>query len=229
ALYWWGLGVAYARLFGNDMQSPASESATDPWHVAIETAIAGGGRGLAKPDKFDPTTISGIWIIFQGSYGDTASPANMALFIRITNRQPSPASIERIKYEALGLNTGKWHTLVRLPLRYLGCYGFDDLKGARLLDFSQNSFPAQIENRSIAPNQSIRGWDLLEYPDGFQLSGTPLRVTITDLLHREFYTVVPFPEKDETGTNTQTRGLVATEKQDLSGYHRDYWTNTHAH
>jgi hypothetical protein len=110
------------------------------------------------------------------------------------------------------------------------CYGFGDLKGAAMLDFSQNGLAAQMSNRPIGPNQSVRGWDLLEYPDGFALSGTPMRCTVKDTLGLEFDTVTPFPNKDEEGTGLMTRMLVFTGiRQDLSSYHRDYWSNMHAH
>jgi hypothetical protein len=65
-------------------------SFSDEWHLTIETSIAGGARGLKNPDPYDPTTISGIWIVYTGSYGNSASPSNMAIFLKITNLFKEP-------------------------------------------------------------------------------------------------------------------------------------------
>lgn len=208
---------------------PTPSPIVDAWHTAIETSIAGGDR-LRKPDPYDPTTISGIWIVYQGAYGNSASPANMALFVRITNIQQKEDTIESITYEALGLNTGRWEKLTHLPLlTSRACYGFGDLQGASMLDFSQNGLDIQLSNRAIKPNESVRGWQLLEYPDGFALSGVPLRCTVRDILGREQSTVLPFPAPDASESGVMTRGLVLTGRVDLSSYHRDYWSNMHAH
>jgi hypothetical protein len=228
----WVTSVESAQPAGNSLLPPAAadEKAKDPFHMAIESVIAGGSRG--RVGQYDPTTVSGIWITFQGSYGLSAAPASMAMFVRITNLLNRPQQIESLSYEALSLNTGDWHKLTRLSLRSRKAfYGFDNLKAAFPLDFSENGLDTQIADKPIDPGpaSAVRGWELLEFPDDFMLSGAPVRCTIKNTLGREYITVLPFPPKDKANSNTMTRSLVKNgPHEDLSSYHRDYWSNMHA-
>ena len=235
-VYWIVINLEVSRIATPSQTVTASPDLkpSEPWHLAIETSLAGGSRGLEHPDPYNPATISGIWIVFTGSFGNTACPSNMALFVRITNLTDRPQTIEHLFFEALGLNTGKWQKLTRLPLAFNHAYyGFGNLKGAAPLSFQENALDGLL-TRPIPPGQenSVSGWDLIEYPDGFALSGTPLRCTIRDILGHDYQTVVPFPTADETNSGSINPRRVLQRIgpfEDLSGYHIDYWTNTHAH
>jgi hypothetical protein len=103
------------------------------------------------------------WLVF----GDIACPVHGLWFIRVTNTGTTPIMIDSYSVDVLD-NHNKWVSLTTMRANgafYITPKDGDWTKASRL-EIQQESFDRAISDKNIAPNETVRGWILLETAKG---------------------------------------------------------------
>ena len=200
-----------------------SPARPDPFSVEIELAALSEKRGFWG-NRF--------YVGYKSGYGDTLSPADVTMFIKIVNLQQVPSMIERFRVN-IKLGDHEWMRLVHLPLRGNSVFwvGPEALQKAIGIN-PANGLDYLLAEKSIQPHEPIRGWAYLEVPKDYSApDGTIVqyRVEIQDAAGISFeYSQPGLPATKKTappGNSDQIQSmpwLVLPGYRDVSLFHLRY-------
>jgi hypothetical protein len=143
-----GLVVA-AELFWWEHAQPQAATHPDAFRIVIESSIL-------VLDDADPF----FWLVQNVTNKTYASPVHMMYFVRFTNLKPTPFLIDSY---AFGVEMGSniWAVPVIIDLRIGRLFsvpGGTNFTNAREIDIQYNAFNSKIQNKNIAPNETVFGW-----------------------------------------------------------------------
>lgn len=165
------------------------------------------------------------WVTYRSMYGDTVSPVDALLILRIVNLQDGQSSIQKYSVEVQNQD-GSWAHLRRItPLgsTFYNTREKGDLKTAREIDFSRNALDLLIFNRDLAAGATVRGWAFYEAPQNFKpVPSSPIqfRIIIRDSKNDEV-TILSASKQNSLGDSLGGGWFRVTGvTRDISGFHR---------
>lgn len=202
-----------------------STAPSGPFFVEIEASVVHERKGF---------TASRVFIGYRSSYGDTLSPVDVSMFIKLVNLQQVPSMIERLRVE-MKLDDSEWIKLVNIPLRGSTVFwaGPEGFKKVRKID-PTNSLDYLLADRPVQPHETIRGWVYLDMPtDYFAGEGTRIqyRVTARDSAGATLVYVTPTSVSTARVAPPGTSDYIQTIPwhilpgyADISSFHRKYYS-----
>jgi len=219
---WASMGLAgalYIHSWLVPRQIPATRQ--EPFHVAIELSMVSDQKGF---------TGNRFWVAYRSGYGDTVSPVDIPMFIRIVNLQSVPSEISEYKVE-MRLGQSEWIKLVNIPVRGNEVFFGSDLTRIRRIDVTPNALDYLLSDRSIQPHETVRGWALFESPTQyFAPMGTEIQYRMTFRDSAGIGSIHMFPVEKTIGPQppgssdtVQSRLLYVKEWRDISAFHQKYY------
>jgi len=169
---------------------------------------------------------SGFWIAYTGSYGNTVSPSNVAIYLRALNKTDNPIrittysawiEISAVRTDLFVVPTGASHQI------YFGFAAQALMPQSAPKGFSSISFEENTRD-PIKPHAEVEGWVLFEYPERFKNAeeGT-LGVNIVNDYGDSV--TVRIPPKSTFKEGVQGTGIQITpNKVDMSKFHLDWYS-----
>lgn len=204
---WWLIGREYAK------ENP----------VVVESPFQASIMATFRSDRRE--VGSGFWMGSLTGDNYTISPANVALSLRITNKQVHPVMLAGIAIESK-TSDENWVKLIRLSTFGRDIYRIadDNFSSATLLQL--DLLDQLLFNRSVEPHIPITGFVLLEYPE-VSTDATFLnqfRATITDIDGAEFAIELENTATVEPSDTLQASIIKLIETRDLSQARRKVYS-----
>jgi hypothetical protein len=186
-----------------------------PFSVVAGTQLGDTKRG----------TRSGVfWATYKSKYGDTMSPAQLAIFIEIVNLQPVSAIVRAYKVEAVSIKTKNWIKLIRVDVRFgdvFFCFQGQDPHHAKKVD-THNALDYLLPDKTIPSHDAVRGWAFFELPEDID-PNEPIRITVEDA---SGMTASQITSLEPRSDYIQTADLnLAAEERDISGYYFRFFSD----
>jgi hypothetical protein len=169
-----------------------------------------------------------ISVVYSGSKGVTISPANVALFLSITNLRETPVMLADYTVEVL-TDDEQWAPLIRIPaIPAFGSQAYMGRDLAKLNPIPDNSIflESQLAGKAIQPHNPARGWALFEYPHnygpGFMQE---FKVTIKDYDGVVFVSPILIPSPSSGGGAQMQSLLFSPKTVDMSRAHVKFWSD----
>ncbi len=187
----------------------------EPYSIIAASQLGSNKRG----------TRSGVfWSTYKSKYGDTMSPAQLAIYIEIINLQNVPAAIDSYSVEALNAQN-QWIRLTRVNVG-LGdlflCFEGGDLRHAKKVD-TKNSFDYLLENKTLPPHEPVKGSAFFELPEDIQQT-TPYRIHVEDALGMSATQISGDFGPSKNYVKSAPLNLAA-EERDISGYYFRFFSD----
>ncbi|MGC2694884.1 MAG: hypothetical protein WA738_03755 [Candidatus Angelobacter sp.] len=167
----------------------------------------------------------GFWVRYKGAHGDTVSPANVALYLRIANAQAVPVTITSYTIESKNAN-GQWIRLFRIPtIATLPYYGID-LQRTMVFREDNKFLDRMLQSGPIKARQYVVGWSIYEYPkaNSSYRFVPEYRITVEGALG-EYYVKEIKAKGDQDAIQTPELSFAGGGFQDLSGLHKEYYSD----
>lgn len=159
------------------------------WFLSHQSAPA----FLLEPEAsviMDTKGVTGnrFWVSYRSGYGDTASPVDVFMFLRIVNLQSVQTQVLKLAVEAK-LGDRPWLKLVHIPQVGTQAYFGGDLTHIRRVDLSRTGLDYLLQQRLLQPHEPVRGWAFFEVPGDYSApNGMTIqyRISITDTAGTSF-------------------------------------------
>jgi hypothetical protein len=197
-----------------------TQQSPQPFSAAVEFVIGSNKRGMD----------SHWWVVYNRPEGLTASPAHVAMFIRLINLKPVPARIAAYSVE-LQNEKNEWVKLIRVsppfPLDLYECFGTLK-KCVERNEMMMHGLDRPI-TETMSPHDPIRGWAFFEVPEEVRIErADPARIVIRDMEGAETALIIKLehPSLDQGEDSVQPIMLGhAGAERDLSGCQLMYWSD----
>jgi hypothetical protein len=196
--------------------SVKGEAEHPPFSIAVETAVRGTKRDAG---------------LFSVAYNNNLlCPVSAVLYLRIVNLQAIPADITQLTVETESSKSrwifpASWVKGTNIPDSMpLFSVGDPQSKSLRMELIGDRIQPI-LSTSPIQPNQTARGWLLVDMPPAYDSSPEPelLRITVRDSAGHSFSVVTSGPSGDENILHE--RGFKPAGKYDLTGYSISHLSN----
>jgi hypothetical protein len=138
------------------------------------------------------------WGVYQTGTGETVTPIDVILSLRIVNLQDRLASIIAFLVEAK--TPHEWIVLHRIPLSNVTLYdGTPPLSSVRRLEFQPSDIGPDLHVKELAPGQTVRGIALYDWSHEEHPQIQAIRITIFDSAHNK---AVIYPASNPPPTMT---------------------------
>jgi len=125
----------------------------------------------------------GFWVGQEGVGGRVVSHADLAVFLQVVNLQPFVSQLSSYSIEVK--TKGTWRKTTKMNVLSVPAVFFvppdRDFRNAEQIKLD-TFFDSAVLNRTVQSHEPIRGWVLLQYEDGPDLSHAPeqFRVSLSD-------------------------------------------------
>lgn len=175
---------------------------------------------LLTPDRRHTALF---WLSYKSLHGDTLSPSNLALYVRLQNLQSKPSRIAG--YSVVFKTGSKSAEAVTLDTRMGQIYFIpnDDLSSASRVAETAG-FDVQLANRSyvIQPNESVEGWMLFEYPKEVPFFASA-ELSVHDTVGNAWSGPVDWSHASQQDTNLLGAEIPLVGSDDLRSFYRKYY------
>jgi hypothetical protein len=163
--WWWIIFAAYSVLAGGDLYFEFSFTPPLSWFSIHILTIVPDGSTFYVENDFRVGT-------------NNCSKVKTMLFVQFTNEKDTPYTIDSYELD-YKLKDGTWQNIPCFDLNYGKLFTiWSDHHGYQLEPLE--IFNAVIDNRTIAPKESVRGWMFTKCADLAPLEPIQLRFRITD-------------------------------------------------
>jgi hypothetical protein len=210
-----GSYIFFKNLYGQE-KSTSRIAEIQPFSVDIETTLFAPSRDKA----------CGFYLVYPSLHGETISPANAAIFLRLINLQSVPSMISKYGVE-IKIND-RWEKALKLDTRVAVIYvAFGGLNKAIPLREDTLLFDRFLSNHNLQPREVIRGWVLIEYPKSAGQVKPEFRVTVSDVAGASYVSGPLMSKADSTNDAAQAATFSVGDKKtirDLSNTHVTYYS-----
>jgi hypothetical protein len=186
--------------------------------LAFSVAVKG---ALMTPAR---TKFPIVWLIHSAPGKQQISPVHFLLFLQFTNLESRPVMID--EYSVYRLING-----MPTPLPSIQVLGgtvvnvqTPDFKVCLELDFTGQTFDSLIQNKQIAPHETVQGWIFVEALEE-EIWG-PIQVRVRDTTGAQSYQTLRSEPRVSTALRAQDGSLAVTGKRiDCSSMPRVFWSD----